>query len=263
MGASPGADGVPANKREALLAVDREKDLAAGLDDGGIDAALASDDEGTVGEDVGTDRSDEDEFGLRHQDWPADGKSIRRRPGRRAEDDPVGQVGRDETIVDARLDAYDLGQGAFVDDEVVGRREWSQDRPIGPDHLAEEHHPFLHLELAGQDAREDDGGQFGSDVGEKTEAPEVHTPDRHTPRRKGATGAQLGAITPQDNGEIDTFGEGRAIAAGAEAEPFGEVGLEVDLLPHPLQDGEQAARDLRGTVVVGPGAERESHGHGG
>ena len=166
-----------------------------------LDSALVHHDHGPVGEDVRTNRSEDDRMHVGMHDRPPGGQIVCRGPGRRGDDQPVGLKVRDMLAVNVDREIDDLGQGAPVDDDVIQhgivRNLFSL-----PHHRGRQHDPLIIIHLPIDDLLECRVEFLKGDLGQESKAAEIDPENRDIPACDQACHAEKRPVAAENGDQV-------------------------------------------------------------
>jgi hypothetical protein len=184
-----------------LLPIYCEVDLVGDAYDLDAYGGVSRDDDGTDGEQVRTDGSDQHGVDTGHDDGAVGGEVVGGGAGGGGDDDAVGAEGGDGLLVDLDGEVAHAGDGAFGDDDVVEGVPLLDDLAVADDGGA---HHAADFDLGAVVAPGFEGGvELGEgDLGEEAEGAEVDAEDGGGGAGEGAGCGEEGTVATEDDDEV-------------------------------------------------------------
>ena len=192
-------DAVVEEELDGLLTIDGEEGFVGDdVDDDG-DLAVAGEDDGADGEEVGADGGEDHGVDCGHEDGAVGGEGVGGGAGGGGDDDAVGAEAGDELAVELDGEFTHAGDGTFGEDDVVECVPFAEEVAVAEELGA---HEAAGVDDGGTGDPGFEGGvELGEgDFGEEAERAEVDAEDGGVRVGKGASDGEKGAIATQRDG---------------------------------------------------------------
>jgi hypothetical protein len=246
-------DVVVKTKGDRLLTVDGEVDLVGNADDMNADGGFAGGDDGSDGQQVGTDGSDEHGVDAGHDDGAIGGEVVGGRTGGGGDDDAVGAEGGDELAVDFDGEVAHAGDGALGDDHVVEGVPFLNDFAVA-DVLGVHHAADLDLGAVIAPGFEGCVQVREGNLGKEAEGAEIHTEDWGGGAGEGAGRGEQSAVSTEDDDEVRlVFWQIDAFDGAGSSDVGGAVGVEKVMVVACFEPRDEIAQDAGNFRLLGLG----------